>query len=132
MAGSLLSDAEIDRLLDEAENRLREKAASVTTSSTDALSLDTGGEAKRRKSYVCALSCRLCFANHPSFPKLQHSLAKAAYIKDNQGVAQTSPQAIVGNNGRNSASAELKPVVPQGKSKKTVSVILVQCATLLP
>ncbi|KAK4936041.1 dTDP-fucopyranose mutase [Elasticomyces elasticus] len=103
MAGPLLSDAEIDRLLDEAENRLREKAASVTTTSPDAISFDTGGEAKPRKP----------------FPKLQHSLAKAAYIQDNQGVAQTNPQAIVGKNGNISASAELKPTVPQAKSKKT-------------
>ncbi|KAI1626815.1 Fcf2 pre-rRNA processing-domain-containing protein [Exophiala viscosa] len=102
MAGLVLSDAEIDRLLDEAENRLRDKAATVTTSSADTISVDAEGDAKPRKP----------------LPKLQH-FAKAAYIKDNQGVAQTNPQAIVGKNGNLLARAELKSVIPQGRSKKT-------------
>lgn len=57
MAATTLSDADIERLLNEAEGRLKEKAASVTTSSAAAISVDSK-EPKARKSYVCTFSCR--------------------------------------------------------------------------
>jgi hypothetical protein len=117
MAATILSNADIDRLLNEAESRLKEKAASVTTSSAAAISVDSEGT-KPRKPYFGTFSCRLHLLTLASLPKLRHSLAKAAYIKDNQGVAQTNPQAIVGKNGNALVDAELKPVTVPAKSKK--------------
>lgn len=121
MAATVLSDAEIERLLNEAESRLQEKAASVITSSAAGISVDPE-ETKPRKPCVCTFSYRLHVLTAASLPKLRQSLSKAAYIKDNQGVAQTNPQAIVGKTGTVLANAELKPVKVQAKSKKIVSV----------
>ncbi|KAJ9647561.1 uncharacterized protein PV06_00272 [Exophiala oligosperma] len=99
----LLDDVEIDRLLSEAEERLRAKAAAPETSTSTEISLHNGELEK-------ASSRKL-------LPKLQHNLNQTIYIKDHSGVAQANPQLAVGKDQRQLADS-LKKVELPGKSKR--------------
>ncbi|EXJ86499.1 hypothetical protein A1O3_03450 [Capronia epimyces CBS 606.96] len=99
----ILTDEQIDQLLAEAEARLREQAVLLSTpSGADEISLDTTeAKAKERKP----------------LPKLRHGLGQQTYIKDNQGVALTKPQATIPRDQRKLADG-LRPVEVAEKSKK--------------
>ncbi len=123
--GSILTDAEIDGLLLEAETRLREKAAqALAPSTTNEISIETGvAKADTRKPYALSGNAVLCalLTLIFSLPKLRHGLQSSTYIKDNHGVAETNPRATVGPTHIKLANS-LKQVGIVEKSKKIVRV----------
>ncbi|KIW57233.1 hypothetical protein PV05_05811 [Exophiala xenobiotica] len=100
----MLDDIEIDRLLTEAEQRLKTKAAAQGSAiaGTDEISLN--GEIKKATS-------------RKGLPKLRHALNQTAYIKDHSGVAQTNPQATVSRD-QNMLANGLRAVGVADKPKK--------------
>jgi hypothetical protein len=114
MTTKVLSDEEIDRLLQEAEVRLREKAGQVTAPADDnEISIVTGEEKIPKAS-------KLPSADAFSLPKLRHGLERASYIKEHNGVAQADPQALIGPTQKQLADG-LRTVEQSTKSKKVVS-----------
>ncbi|KIX10377.1 uncharacterized protein Z518_01459 [Rhinocladiella mackenziei CBS 650.93] len=99
--GEILTDEQIDQLLDEAEARLREKASLAPTDAIiDEISLRTG-ETKTRQP----------------LPKLRHGLNRRTYIQDNQGVAETNPPATITDQHQKMGDG-LRSVGLSEKSKK--------------
>ncbi|KIW16920.1 hypothetical protein PV08_04110 [Exophiala spinifera] len=101
---NLLNDVEIDRLLSEAEERLRAKTTpGLSASNNEEISLHNG---ELEKATVRKM-----------LPKLQHNLSQTTYIKDHSGVAQANPQLAVAKDQRQLADRMKKLELP-GKSKR--------------
>jgi hypothetical protein len=111
METEVLSDEQIDTLLQEAEGRLRAKAGALATKEpADELNLALDEEqpepTKRRP-----------------IPKLQSGIDLKSYIRDNRGVAQVAPQRFALEQQHNSGT-DLRSVEYNQQSKKEVRYII--------
>ncbi|KAK5061358.1 hypothetical protein LTR84_007900 [Exophiala bonariae] len=81
MTTDVLTDAQIDQFLLDAESRLREKAGQVLpTNDEDEVSISTGQASVKHRNPL---------------PRLQHGLDRTSYLKDKGGVMQTDIQALI-------------------------------------
>ncbi|KEF61748.1 uncharacterized protein A1O9_03318 [Exophiala aquamarina CBS 119918] len=103
MTSEILSDAQIDQLLLDAEARLRARVAQLAPAGIqNEVSLETGEpRAKHRKP----------------LPKLRHGLDRTGYLKDSNGVVQTDPKALV-KSSQTPLSSDLRSVDDAKKSNK--------------
>jgi hypothetical protein len=102
----ILTDAQIEELLQEAEDRLRQKAGLTSNVDTGTLSLSSS-------SPLPASRIRL--------PKLDHNLDRSSYIKDHNGVAKTNPSLMVSTEQRKMADGLRTLNTQQTTGKKIVS-----------
>jgi hypothetical protein len=103
MMTDTITDEEIDRLLQEAEVRLREKAGQVAVPvNENEIALNTM-EAKP--------------TSRKPLPRLQHGLEQAGYISEHNGIAQANPQSLIGSTQKQLADG-LRTVGEPVKSKK--------------
>ncbi|KAJ9612194.1 dTDP-fucopyranose mutase [Cladophialophora chaetospira] len=96
---AILTDEQIDDLLNQAEARLRAKAEG--TNSEEILFEATEHASKPRKP----------------LPKLGHGLTRSKYLKDNQGVAESNPKTTI-DRRLDMSTDELTPLRPHQKAKK--------------
>lgn len=125
-----MTDEQIDQLLVEAEARLREKAALLSTPArANEIRLDnTEAKARQRKPYVDQILLTASLTDKiSSLPKLRHGLGQQTYIKDSQGVAQTKPQAAIPQDQRKLADG-LRTVEVAQKAKKIVCSVMLSPA----
>lgn len=101
----ILTDAQIEELLREAEDRLRLKAGIPSTPDNETLSLTP----------VVAPS-----ASKVRLSKLEHNLEPSSYIKNHNGVAKTNSSLMVPSEQRKMADG-LRSLDTQQPSKKIVS-----------
>lgn len=105
-APRILSDDEIEKLLNEAENRLRVKAGLAPSEEGDdtlALVPDTAPNAVHRVH----------------LPKLEHNLEKKSYLKHQNGIARTDSSLTIPTEQRKMAEG-LRSIVSDQTSKKVV------------
>lgn len=101
-----LSDEEIEKLLNEAENRLRVKAGLETTEQDDnvlALDADVAPSSVQRVH----------------LPKLEHNLEKSSYLKHQNGIARTNSSLTIPTEQLKMAEG-LRSIVSEQTSKKVV------------
>ena len=106
----VLSDEQIEKLLQEAETRLRAKAglASVPEQSDDLMAFE-------HEKPITHKEIR--------FPKLEQNLDRSSYIKNHNGVAKVNSQSTVPAEQRDMANG-LHSVAREGGSQKIVSLHL--------
>lgn len=102
----VLTDAQIEELLQEAEDRLRQKAGLPPNIDNETLSL----------SAVVAPS-----ATKIHLSKLEHNLDRSSYIKNHNGVAKTNPSLMVPTEQRKMADGLRSLDTQQTSGKKIVS-----------
>ena len=104
----ILSDQQIEELLQEAETRLRAKAGLdlKPQDSEEILSLGSALPAPSKKIH---------------FPKLEHNLDRSSYIKTHNGVAKAAPNLIVPATQREMADGLRAVSRWNGENKKMVS-----------
>ena len=96
MAGvETLTDEQIDDLLSQAEARLRAK--SQGPSEDPILFEPVDATSKARKPYVQPAMVHDLIGTDSTdrLPQLRHGLARAGYLRDNQGVVETNPKAFI-------------------------------------
>lgn len=96
--GDIMSDEQIDELLQQAEARLREKAGLQIQKI----------EGKEKRIAI---------------PKLQHGMDKSSYISEKNGVARVDPNLLVKKDDNKMADG-LRSIEAKGKSKAVVSFII--------
>lgn len=92
----ILSDEQIEQLLQEAEDRLQQKAG---------LEIVKLSEVQTQQ--------------RPKIPSLQHGLDRATYITEHNGVAKADPNLLI-NKEQEKMAHELRPVKKGTDSKKAV------------
>lgn len=105
----ILTDAQIEELLQEAEDRLRLKAGLPANAGNETLSLTSPNPLSTSKVRL---------------PKLEHNLDQSSYIKNHNGVAITNPSLMVPPEQRKMADGLRTLTVQQTNGKKIVSNIL--------
>ncbi|RMD41475.1 hypothetical protein DV735_g3669, partial [Chaetothyriales sp. CBS 134920] len=108
-----LSDEQIDRLLHEAEGRLRAKAGQLAAA-------DAAKPANEETLDVIALQeTGPSHVKRKAIPQLQHGLGKSsAYISENTGVAQVNPALLLRPTDAVKLADNLRPVERKQKQKK--------------
>ena len=102
----ILTDAQIEELIKEAEDRLRRKAGLEPNVDNETLSLNS----------AAPLS-----ASRVRLSKLEHNLDRSSYIKNHNGVAKTNPSLMVPTEQRKMADGLRSLSTQQASSKKIVS-----------
>lgn len=102
----ILTDAQIEELLQEAEDRLRQKVGLASNVDNETLSLSSGAPPSASKVRLS---------------KLEHNLYRSSYIKNHNGVAKTNPSLMVPTEQRKMADGLRTLNTQQASSKKIVS-----------
>jgi hypothetical protein len=109
----ILTEEQIDQLLQEAENRLRAKAGQPVREETD--------------DVIALHESQPTATKRKTIPRLQHGL-NASYIGDNKGVAQLTPGHLASSQPR--VAGQLRSVDAKQNKKREVCCQLFSCHTL--
>ena len=100
----VLSDDQIEQLIQEAEARAHARAGAIAAPAPDhelTLQIDTSE-----------------FAQRKAIPRLEHGLERQSYIQEQQGVAQVKPE-LLATKEQHTLAEQLRTVEAQKKKKKS-------------